>query len=257
MARISLTISIAMALLGLPAIASAAAPEQLSVQANEGEVLLTRYAADRIGIRPAVLVLHGSRGIERKPRAYERYAERLTESGIDVYLVNYFTAADHEAFASKTTTRDSREAYETARYDRWAKRVASVVTAILARPDCSGSIGLLGFSLGGYVAADTAARDQRVRALVVMYGGMPDTMVSGVERLPPLLEIHGDADRNVPLAKGEELVALARRLGAPAELVSYPGRAHGFDFSDTDPMTSDAIARVVQFFQIRLDSNPR
>jgi carboxymethylenebutenolidase len=252
-----LTILIAMALLGLPAIASAAAPEQLSVQANEGEVLLMRYAADRVGIRPAVLVLHGSRGIERKPRAYERYAERLAESGIDVYLVSYFTAADHEAFASKTSTRDSREAYETARYDGWAKRVASVVTAILARPDCSGNIGLLGFSLGGYVAADTAARDQRVRALVVMYGGMPETIVSGVERLPPLLEIHGDADRNVPLAKGEELVALARRLGAAAELVSYPGRAHGFDFSDTDPMTSDAIARVVQFFQIRLDSDPR
>ena len=78
-----------------------------------------------------------------------------------------------------------------------------------------------------------------------------------MEHLPALLEIHGDADRNVPLAKGEELVALAKRLGAPAELVSYPGRTHGFDFSDTDPMTSDAIGRVVQFFQMRLDRNPR
>jgi carboxymethylenebutenolidase len=246
-----------MALLGLPVIASAAAPEQLSVEANEGDVLLTRYAADRVGLRPAVLVLHGARGIERKPRAYERYAERLAKEGIDVYLVSYFTAADREAFAAYASARDRREAYEAAGFDGWANRVASVMTAILSRPDCSGNIGLLGFSLGGYVAADTAARDQRVKALAVMYGGMPDAAVAGVEHLPPLLEIHGDADRNVPLAKGEELVALARRLGAAAELVSYPGRAHGFDFSDTDPMASDAMARVVQFFQIRLDSNPR
>jgi carboxymethylenebutenolidase len=257
MARISLTLLIAMALLGLPVIASAAAPEQLSVEANEGEILLTRYAADVAGPRSAVLVLYGARGIERKPRAYVRYAERLAEEGIDVYLVSYFIAADREAFAADASARDRREAYEAAGFDGWAKRVASVVTAILSRPDCSGNIGLLGFSLGGYVAADTAAHDPRVKALAVMYGGMPDAAVAGVEHLPPLLEIHGDADRNVPLAKGQELVALARRLGAAAELVSYPGRAHGFDFSDTDPMASDAMARVVQFFQIRLDSNPR
>ncbi|MET3908555.1 hypothetical protein ABID59_002901 [Bradyrhizobium sp. S3.3.6] len=32
----------------------------------------------------------------------------------------------------------------------------------------------------------------------------------------------------------------------------YPGKAHGFDFSDTDPMTSDAIDRVTQFFKAKL-----
>jgi carboxymethylenebutenolidase len=52
------------------------------------------------------------------------------------------------------------------------------VTAIMARTDSSGRIGLLGFSLGGFVAADTASRDKRVTALAVMYGGMPNTRVS-------------------------------------------------------------------------------
>ena len=37
-----------------------------------------------------------------------------------------------------------------------------------------------------------------------------------------------------------------------AELVTYPNRKHGFDFSDTDPMTADAIDRVVRFFQAQL-----
>ena len=101
-----------------------------------------------------------------------------------------------------------------------------MVTAIFKRPDASGRIGLLGFSLGGYVAADTAAHDDRVTAIAVLYGGMPDAMVAQVNHLPPLNELHGEADRSVPLAKGKELVSLARAVGAPAEQVIYPGREH-------------------------------
>jgi carboxymethylenebutenolidase len=257
MARLSFAFLLALAWLAVPGIGRAAAPELLRVEAGEGAVELTRYAADIAGPRPAVLILHGSRGIELRRRAYERYAERLAEVGIDAYLVNYFTAADREAFAAYASARERREAYEAAGFDGWARRVASVATAILARPDCSGNIGLLGFSLGGYVAAETAAHDPRVRALAVMYGGMPDAAVAGVKHLPPLIELHGDADRNVPIASGERLVALARRLGAPAEFVSYPGRTHGFDFSDTDPMASDAVARVVRFFETGLAPDPR
>ena len=82
---------------------------------------------------------------------------------------------------------------------------------------------------------------------------MPDAMVSEVKHLPPLIELHGTADRNVPLAKGEELVRLGKATGAEAELVTYPNRKHGFDFSDTDPMTADALDRIVKFFESRLD----
>ena len=227
-------------------------PEDFSVEADEGSVALVRYAADQAGKRAGIIVLHGSRGIELKPRAYQRYADALNAIGIDVYLARYFTASDLQVFDPKTSTRERREAYETKRFEGWAKRVSSVVTTVLARPDSSGRIGLLGFSLGGFVAASTAARDDRIAALAVLYGGMPDVMVSDVKRLPPLIELHGEADRNVPLAKGQELVKLAKAVGSAAELVTYPGKEHGFDFSDTDPMTADAIGRVSRFFQARL-----
>ena len=59
----------------------------------------------------------------------------------------------------------------------------------------------------------------------------------------------------MPIGKGKELVKLGKTVGAEAELVSYPGRGHGFDFSDTDPMTADAIGRVVGFFEVRLNPN--
>ena len=248
-------IILGLALLPLCRPARAAAPEQLSVDADEGRVELTRYAGNRAGKRPAVLLLHGSRGFERKPLAYERYAAALAARGIDAYLLRYFTAADAAVFDPKTSTREKREAYETRRFDGWSKRVSAAATAVLARPDCSGHIGLLGFSLGGYVAANTAARDQRMAALAVLYGGMPDAMISRVKHLPPLIELHGEADRNVPIDKGKELVKLGKTVGAEAEFVGYPGKGHGFDFSDTDPMAADAIGRVVGFFEVRLNPN--
>jgi carboxymethylenebutenolidase len=85
-----------------------------------------------------------------------------------------------------------------------------------------------------------------------MYGGMPDAMVSELKHLPPLIELHGEADRNVPPARGEELVKLAKAIGVEAEFVDYPGKPHGFDFSDSDPMTADAVTRVVGFFDAHL-----
>jgi len=85
-----------------------------------------------------------------------------------------------------------------------------------------------------------------------MYGGMPDAMVAQVKHMPLLIELHGEADRSVPMAKGEELVRIAKAVGHQAEQITYPGRDHGFDFSETDSMTADAVGRVVRFFQAHL-----
>ena len=77
-------------------------------RANDDEsVALTRYAADQVGKRPAVVVLHGSRGVVLKPRAYQRYADALNAIGIDAYLARYFTASRPPGFRSQneyTTT---------------------------------------------------------------------------------------------------------------------------------------------------------
>jgi len=232
--------------------ARTAAAEQLGIDSGEGRVELTRFAADHTAKRASVLLLNGTRGFEFRLHAYERYANALSAKGIDAYLLRYLTAADTQLIESGATDQRRREAYETRRFDGWAKRVSSVVTAILGRPDSSKQIGLLGFSLGGFVAAAAAARDQRIDALAVLYAGMPAAIASEVKHLPPLIELHGRADSNVAFTEGEQLVKLGKKLGAEAEQVPYPGKAHGFDLSETDPMAADAIARVGRFFETRL-----
>ena len=104
--------------------------EKLDIAANAGPVALTRYAANQAGKRPAVIVLHGSRGFELRLLAYQRYADALTAAGIDVYLARYYGPADAEAL-QKLGTSEKREAYEDERYGMWADRVSSTVTAIL------------------------------------------------------------------------------------------------------------------------------
>lgn len=232
---------------------SAEGAETLNVDSREGKIVLARYAANRSGKRPSVFLLHGLRGFERKPRAYERYADALTGKGIDAYFLHYYTETDLRTLA-KLGTKERREAYEAERYDAWTERVSTTLATILTRSDSSDRLGLLGFSLGGFVAAATAARDERISALAVLYGGMPDKFAPQVKRMPPLIELHGDADRNVPLQAGEALVTLTKAVGAPGEQVKYTGKGHGFDFADNDPAANDAVERVCRFFQEHLGS---
>lgn len=241
-----------LAALLLPTTAHGAPSEEFSITSGGASLLASRYAARTAGKRPAVIMLHGSRGIAPERRAYQRYADALSTGGIDAYLFHYMTDSDTAALDPKMSTQKSRETYDTERFDGWSEAVSATVTTILGRPDSSGRVGLLGFSLGGFVAANTAARDARIAALAVLYAGMPEAMAGKVKHMPPTIELHGEVDRIVSIASGRKLIELARSAGAEAELVPYPGKAHGFDFSDTDPMTSDAIDRVTRFFKGRL-----
>lgn len=234
-----------------PDVVFAGSADLIKVVSAGEQVISSRYAAKRIGPRPSVILLHGTRGFELKLSAYERYANALTAEGIDAYFVHFYTSADSEKLKALNSKED-REAYDMERYVAWAERVSSVITTILERNDSSNRIGLLGFSLGGFVAAATAALDGRVAALAVLYGGMPSKIVPQVKHMPPVIELHGEADRNVPLATGEALVALTKVVGAPAEQVTYPGKGHGFDFVDNDPATINAVDRVAHFFGVQL-----
>ena len=83
---------------------------------------MSRYAATAAEKRSAVIVLHGSRGIELRPRAYERYADALSAKGIDAYFLRYMTPADTATLTSKSSTHENRNAYDTMRFDGWPIR---------------------------------------------------------------------------------------------------------------------------------------
>jgi carboxymethylenebutenolidase len=216
-------------------VAAEVLPEALSVDHGGRIIAVTRYAAAGEAPRPGVIVLHGSSGLDAGRAAYAQHAMTLAENGMDAYLVSYFGARSGLGCHCPHI---------------WAETVADVTAAIRRRPEASGRVGLLGFSLGGLVAL-ASARDAGVAALVVFYGYMPPEPRPSTEPWPPLLALHGDADGNVPVKLGRELVERARGRGGRAELVVYPGEPHALSTWSKDH-AADAIGRMIAFFRAEL-----
>jgi carboxymethylenebutenolidase len=227
---------------------AAEAAQDVVVQGPDGPIAVKLFAGGQGGKRPAVIILHGRESPVQLSAPYLRWGQEIAAKGLDAYLVSYYDTADAEAMASPD--RAARVAYFGTHLAIWADRVRAVVSQALARDESSGKVGLLGFSNGGFLAVRSAAADERVAALVVFYGGLPGKLE--IARLPPLLVLHGDADRVVPLSLGQVLVDKAHALGGVAELVVYPGAAHGFDFHPERTDARDASERALSFLERQL-----
>ena len=215
----------------------------ITVATTDGALQADRYTAAGAKARPAIVILHGASGIAPFADAYVRYARTLAASGFDAYLVSYFSPH------AKGSPPAADRLEEFRRRAIWRSRIGALIGVAKNAPHASGKIGLLGFSLGGQVALSTAANDERVDSVVVFYGMIP--MAEAMVHLPPILVIHGEADRTVPYARGEEIVALAHRLGANASILGYRGKDHGFDFLG-GPAADSAMQQTIAFFRREL-----
>jgi len=246
---------LALVLVGLALLArgnAVAGETDLTVATTGGLVAVQAFTAPGQAKRPTVLVLHGRAGMV--PLAgYRRYAADLAAAGMDAWLFSYYGAADDEAM--RTADRTQRNELFTARFRAWVQTVSDTAGFALARAENSGRVGLLGFSNGGFLTVGTAAADRRIGALVVFYGGIPRPMRDAIARLPPLLELHGDAEQIIPIAEGRALVERAKALGGFAEQVVYPGADHGFDFAPHSYAGDDAISRAVAFLRHQLGAD--
>jgi carboxymethylenebutenolidase len=220
----------------------------VSLPVPDGTVSAELYAAPGESRRPAVIILHGRQGLGPFLAYYQRYAAALANAGIDAYLLTYYGA--DEIQQANNPNAEQRHAFFASRVRSWSHLISAMTGDILAGDHASGQIGLLGFSQGGFLAAEVAGTDRRITALGVFYGGIPNAVRGDITHLPPLLELHGDADGTVPLAEGKGLVDLAKSLGQPAEMVVYPGAGHGFSGTDH----ADAKRRIIAFFRQHLQS---
>jgi carboxymethylenebutenolidase len=184
---------------------------------------------------PAVIGLHGSGG------AYERMAEpaiALAEQGFAVYVLRYF---------ERTGTASAEDRQVIFRhFMAWAKTVWDAVSVVAKQPSVDAErIGLLGFSLGAYLALSVAAVDSRIRAVVEYFGGLPKEVKFFMRRLCPVLILHGDADMVVPVEEAYHLQQVLEQKKLPYEMQIYNGIGHGF----TGETWQDAGRRTVSFLQ--------
>jgi pimeloyl-ACP methyl ester carboxylesterase len=182
-----------------------------------------------VGPFPAVTFCHGFTGQRYEPGwIYVRVARRLAEAGIASFRFDCrFSGESDGEFRDMTI---STEIADTLR----------AMDVVRSRPEIDQArLGLLGFSLGGTVAAETAARRQDVRSLL-LWSPVSDPGVQFADRAEKMA---GDALDIGPVLLGrgfvEDLpnhapVEATRRWGGPVRII------HG----TMDPVVNIASGRA-------------
>jgi carboxymethylenebutenolidase len=200
------------------------------------EIIVDIFSPGAAGKYPAVVVLHGHGGVaDGKRSGAHALARELTRAGYVTLVPHYFG----------TRKPDPKNGQKNARsYGVWERTVIDAVGFAARRSDVDPKrIGVVGLSMGSWVALSVAARDRRVSAVVEYFGGWPAWEELNPARLPPVLILHGDADNNVPVDEAHKLERLLQEASVAYEMQIYPGAGHGFRGADHD----DALKRTIEF----------
>lgn len=114
------------------------------------------------------------------------------------------------------------------------KRLASFVGAVPAEYPTRGKPMVMGISYGGDLSFLLAVRHPELLSAAFpvaarfLLAWMPRTNTCK-PACPPILAMHGDADRTVPMAPTQEAIERLRKMRFDIELKPYPGVGHDFD----------------------------
>jgi len=209
---------------------------ELTFQSGGKPIRLNAYLPEALDAPlPAVVALHGAGG---GVSGLERYASMLAAQGFAVFLLHYFDRTGIASADKQTIFRN---------FPLWMKTLWDTISFVEKQPPVDGErIALLGFSLGAYLSLANAAIDDRVKAVVEFFGGMPKEMNLFMRRLCPVLILHGEADPTVPVEEAYQLQKLLEKKGIPYEIKIYPGAGHGFE---DQTIWRDAGLRSLQFLR--------
>lgn len=203
-------------------------------QSGGRSISVQEFVPTKAGRYPAVLALYGSGGM-REGWA-DQPARLLAGQGYSVFLVHYFDRTG-TVWADRDTTQKN--------FPVWMGTIGDAITFATQHASVDANrIGLLGFSLGAYLALSVASLEPRVKAVVDFFGGVPPEL-HGFMRMPPVLILHGEQDRIVPVSEAIQLQQLLQRSGTPYEMKLYPDAGHGFN----GLQWLDAGQRTAQFLR--------
>lgn len=203
---------------------------------------------DTPGPHPGVILLTGSSGWKT---AYIEIAKSLSASGFVALAVDYLAETGYEP-----SSQDHLKYWPI-----WQAVVRNAAAFLQVNPSVSrGGIGLVGYSLGAFLAVSVASTLQGARAVVDFFGGgssTNETLKTEVRNFPPLLILHGEADSIVPVSYAYRLRDAVIAQGGDVETHIYPGAEHAFNapwspwFSATE--ASDSLSRMISFLSKQLN----
>lgn len=229
---------------------------ELSYASGDVDVPVRLYRPAGDGKYPAVLYLHGRRGLDDVTRGHAR---RLAARGLVVFAPDL---QEGRFIPAMPIEHDyALEGDAEAGLDK-----------LLSLPDVAGKRACVyGISRGGYVALKLAVARKRQESSIACYVGYyphmqdpnaPEPMqvyryAAEAEdlRIPTLIFI-GDQEQYQRRRGIEMAVEQLERLKRPVRLVIYPGVGRGFDFREVhvrtfadDLATKDALVRATTFMR--------
>src|ERR1041385_4553979 len=154
---------------------------------SEGRpIRLDHYPPSYPGSSPAVILIHGSGG---PLHGLDPFAGQAANFGVHVFVLHYFERTGHNWVAPTQIEQN---------FLVWLETLKDAVSFVASQPGVDAErIGLLGFSLGAFLALALATRDSRLAAVAALFGGLPEQFVGGANNLPPILILHGAQDTTV------------------------------------------------------------
>jgi dienelactone hydrolase len=187
--------------------------------------------------RDATATIIFLRGSGPADLAFARTEARFfAEHAFRVLLVDYLTVTPN---LEPTATN----------YRRWGQAVEDIVVDLHARSASRArKIALIGQGLGASVALLAGSRKMGVEGIAEWSGLLPNQFFSQVQTLPPLLILHGEEDKQIPIVNARQLVRLCELKDFTCEAGLYPDEGHVFSSKATD----SANQRILAFFRTYL-----
>lgn len=163
----------------------------------------------------AILLLHGSGGLAGSLGDFHREAAAWTQRGCTVIIPDYFSGAPEAAQTDDTAW--------------WAEAVRDAAAWSLQLPGVDPDrLGALGYSRGGYLAAEVAVQSAPIRA-VVGVASAGNVEPRDITRRPNVLLIHADRDPVIPPARTRRWARILRDAGVSVETITMRSSQHTFD----------------------------
>ncbi len=207
--------------------------------ATGGSTGLTGYTVRPPGDEkvPGVVMIHEVFGVEDITR---RQADRLADMGYAVVVPDLFTEGGPRACLKATF-----KALQSGR-GRAFDDISAARQWMLDRDDATGSVGIIGFCMGGGFALMCADPDRGFDVSAVNYGQLPSTpdVLAGA---CPIVASYGGRDPSFPRAAAK-LEHHLTRLGVEHDVKEYPKASHAFlNDADTGPWYLRPVFKLMGF----------
>jgi carboxymethylenebutenolidase len=191
---------------------------------------------------PPIVFIHGTAGLlsrtDSSVPANENFGEKtLACSGYVVALIHYMDSSGMVSVSRRDVIEQNA--------DLWFRTLRDGISVVLSRVRGSNRVGLIGESLGAYLAIVLGATDARVAAISEISGGIDQSRIPDRALLPPLLIQHGEADSIVPVSEAYRLEQLYQQEGWPYEIHIYPGMHHAL----TGKPREQVLSSTIDFFE--------